>query len=548
VVNYAAPLLIEAPQRPLRPEDFTASDLELIRVINAEERLIDFVRFMWPAVEPARKFVDGWCIGAICEHLTAVTDGEIVRLIINVPPGMMKSLTTDVFWPAWEWLTKPANRYVSVSYTSSLTERDNGKTVNLIRSPRFQKHWGERFAMTQVGVGKIANDRTGWKLATSVDGVGTGERGDRVILDDLISVKQADSSVVRETAQRYVRETLPTRMNDPRSSAIVAIEQRTHEDDATGTLLSDGGDYVHLMIPMEWDGRRYHTSIGWTDPRTVEDIDPGNAAREPHEVRGELAFPERFPAWVVERDKKAMGSYAVASQFQQSPSPRGGGIIKREWWQQWGPDDPKGVKFPPFDLVVGIVDGAYTTQNQNDPTAMAVLGTFLDPYSGMPKVMLAQCWAERMELHAGVQKIDATARKYRVSMLLVENKATGHSVVQELHRLFADKPYSVVLLDPRGSVAGRGGYDKVARAMSVVPVFEDEMVYAPRTDWAEAAITECAVFPRGSHDDRVDAIVGGIRWLRDQGALLRVVEAVEAERENAMQEDERGRQPVLYRA
>ena len=425
----------------------------------------------------------------------------------------------------------PATRYVSVSYTSSLTERDNSKTVNLIRSPLFQKHWGERFAMTNTGVGKIANDRTGWKLATSVDGVGTGERGDRVILDDLISVKQADSSVVRETAQRYVRETLPTRMNDPRTSAIVAIEQRTHEDDATGTLLSDGGDYVHLMIPMEWDGRRYYTAIGWTDPRSVEDIDPDNPSREPNVVRGELAFPERFPAWVVERDKKAMGSYAVASQFQQSPSPRGGGIIKREWWQQWGPDDPRGGKFPPFDLVIGVVDGAYTTQNQNDPTAMAVLGTFLDPYSGMPKVMLAQCWAERMAINDAVAKIDATARKYRVTMLLVENKATGHSVVQELERLFMDKPYSVVLMDPRGSVTGRGGYDKVARAMSVVPVFEDEMVYHPRTDWAEAAITECAVFPRGSHDDRVDAIVGGIRWLRDQGALLRVVEAVEAERD-----------------
>ena len=105
MTNYANPLLIE---RPLRVEDLTIDDLELIRVINAEEKLIDFVRLMWPAVEPARKFVDGWPIEAICDHLEAVTSGEIKRLIINVPPGMMKSLTTDVFLPAWIW--GPLNR------------------------------------------------------------------------------------------------------------------------------------------------------------------------------------------------------------------------------------------------------------------------------------------------------------------------------------------------------------------------------------------------------------------------------------------------------
>jgi hypothetical protein len=154
----------------------------------------------------------------------------------------------------------------------------------------FTKYWGDRFEVTQTGVGKLANDKTGWKLATSVDGVGTGERGDRVLLDDLISVKQADSPVVRGVAQRYIRETLPTRMNDPQASAIVAIEQRTHEDDATGTLLSDGGDYTHLMIPMELDERRCETSIGWREPRTVEDLEPGRNDRQWWEVRG-VVFP-----------------------------------------------------------------------------------------------------------------------------------------------------------------------------------------------------------------------------------------------------------------
>ena len=437
------------------------------------------------------------------------------------------------------------------------------RTVQVVKSELYQRHWGRVYRMENEGVGKLLNNKTGWKLATSVGGVGTGERGSILLIDDPNSVKQAESQTVRDSTNQWLMEVLPTRLSDPRRSAIVVIQQRTHEEDATGTLLKAELGYEHLMIPMEWDGRRYHTVIGWTDPRTVEDIEPGRNDRAWWAVRGELAFADRFPAWVVERDKKTLGTYASAGQFQQAPEPRGGGIIKREWWQRWEPTDVRKPKFPPFDVVVGFYDGAHTEKTQNDPGAMSVLGTFTDPMTGMPKVMLVKCWAERLALNDAVKRINETCLRCGVSILLVENKATGYSVVQELQRLFIGKPYSITLTDPRGSVMGRGGYDKVARAMSVVPIFEDEVVYAPCvmrlgddgrstgesgwTDWAEAAIDECAVFPRGSHDDRVDTIVGALRWMRDAGMLMREVEAVEAEREAVAGWDEAGRQLPLYR-
>lgn len=534
----------------------TAADLPMIQQLNAEDRLIDFIRLMWSAVEPATPYVDGWAIHAICDHLEAVAAGEITRLIINVPPGFMKSLATCVFFPAWLWgpRNRPAMRFLCASYSSSLTERDNMRTVQLTRSEGYRAMWGDRFRANESMV-KIVTDKTGWKLATSVGGVGTGERADIVLIDDPNSVKEAESQTVRASTNQWLREVMPTRLSNPRSSAIVVIQQRTHEEDATGTLLKDAGDYEHLMIPMQWDGRRYATGIGWTDPRTIIDVQPSETDREWWRVRGELAFPSRFPAWVVERDQKAMGSYAVAGQFQQAPAPRGGGIIKDEWWQQWGPDDPRGLKFPPFDLVVAFYDGAYTTKEHNDPSALAVLGTFMDNYpnpdpelrkmqslSGTPKVMLARCWAERLAINDAVRKLDETCRRYRVSLLLVENKANGISVVQELHRLFVEKPYSVVLVDP-----GHRNADKVARTMSVVPLFEDEMVYCPNTDWARAVRDEFIVFPRGSHDDQVDAVVGGLRWLRDNGMLKRTEEVMTEERDRMMEEDDRGRQAPLYR-
>ena len=250
-------------------------DMAYLRRLNAEERLIDFIELLWHTAEPARDFVRGWAIEAVCEHLEAVTSGDIKRLIINVPPGFLKSMATCVFWPAWEWgpCDMPFNRYICTSYSSSLTERDNLRTLQVVHSPLFKEHWGDRFKVNESMV-KIMTDKTGWKLATSVGGVGTGERGDRVIVDDPNSVRQAESKIIRESTNSWMKEVMPTRLNDPRTSAIVLIQQRTHEEDVTGFLLSEGGDYEHLMIPMEWDGRRYTTSIGWTDPRTVEDISP----------------------------------------------------------------------------------------------------------------------------------------------------------------------------------------------------------------------------------------------------------------------------------
>jgi hypothetical protein len=135
--------------------------------------LIEFVRYFWHTPEPqSRKLVEGWPLEAICLHLEAVTFGDIKRLLINVPPGFMKSLLTDVFWPAWEWgpMNMPHMRYVAFSYSDGITTRDNNKMVRLINSAAFQELWGDRFTMIKLGETKIENDQTGFKLATSTGG------------------------------------------------------------------------------------------------------------------------------------------------------------------------------------------------------------------------------------------------------------------------------------------------------------------------------------------------------------------------------------------
>jgi hypothetical protein len=239
--------------------------------------LFNFVRYFWHSLEPkTRKLIEGWPLEAICTHLEAMTFGDIPsnRLLINVPPGFMKSLLVDVFWPAWEWgpCNMPHMRYIAFSYSDGITTRDNNKMVRLIMSPAYQRLWGDRFKMVKLGERRIENDQTGYKVATSVGGLSTGERGDRVILDDPHNVIKAESELEREKTVRFFRESMSNRLNDERS-AIVIIMQRLHEGDVSGDVLARESDYCHLMIPMYFDPLRYPSSADGTateDPETGE--------------------------------------------------------------------------------------------------------------------------------------------------------------------------------------------------------------------------------------------------------------------------------------
>jgi hypothetical protein len=352
--------------------------------------LLAFVRYFWAVLEPGTPFVDGWALEAICEHLEAVTFGEITKILINVPPGFMKSLLTDVFWPAWEWgpMNLPHIRYVAFSYSSSLTERDNLKFKDLITSAEYQAMYPQ-VEPRKTGEKKVSNSKHGWKLATSVGGVGTGERGDRIILDDPHNVKESESPTVRKETIRWFRESMSSRLNNMETGAKVVIMQRVNEEDVAGEIIGELGDWVHLLIPMEYvwrvdeEGDAPATEIGWVDPRWRE---------TPEECDGELAWPERFPERIIGSMKKDAGPYAWAAQYQQTPEARGGGIFQRDWWQPWEPADGK---FPPFSYVVVSVDSAYTEDESNDPSAAVVLGIF-ENENGYNRVMLMHAWRRRL--------------------------------------------------------------------------------------------------------------------------------------------------------
>lgn len=497
---------------------------------DAEESLAEFIRQAWHVIEPGKSYVHGWHIDFICEHLEAITDGVTLpdgtpynRLLCNVPPGTMKSLIVNVFWPAWEWGPRnmPHMRYVCAAHkVENLSARDSRRMRQLITSEWYTERWGDRVTLARDQNEKLnfQNGAGGFRIATAITSL-TGIRGDRVIIDDPHSVDSAASETQRETEVTTFLEAIPTRLNDPINSAIVVIMQRLHQDDVSGVILDKGLGYDHIMLPMRYDPvRAAPTKLGYEDPR---------------EEDGELLFPERFPQDVVDRDERAMGPYATAGQFQQEPAPRGGGVIKREWWQLWEND-----RFPPLDYVIASLDTAYTTKTENDFSAMTVWGIFsggdqmavatrqITPDGELisavkrtykeehPKVVMLWAWQERLELHQLVEKVEETMRKFKVDKLLIENKAAGISVAQELRRLFNHVDFAVQLVDPKAQ-------DKLARVHSIAHLFAEGLIYAPDRAWADNVIKQCEIFPKGKNDDLVDTVSMAMKHLRETGLLVR---------------------------
>ena len=435
--------------------------------------LATFVRQAWAVLEPGQPYVHGWHVEAMAEHLEAVTAGQITRLLINIPPGTMKSLMTGVFWPAWEWGAKgmPHIRFIGASHEATLATRDNLRMRRLVQSEWFQSLWPLAFTGDQNEKTYFENERTGWRQSCAVKSM-TGRRGDRVGWDDPHSVEDAHSAAALEEATRVFQETLPTRLNNPDRSAIVICMQRLHEADISGLILARELGYDHLCLPMEWEGPRKATSIGFSDPRT--------------EV-GELLFPARFPRAVVDRDKKVMGPYAVAGQFQQRPAP------------------PSGEEFQP-DLitVVDAIPAGVTqwvrgwdlaaTEGAGDWTAGVKLGKLADG-----RIIIADARRRQFGPHKRDDFIKKTAEgdgRGGIKQSLPQDPGqAGKTQAQWM---------ATLLMGHNVHTSPETG-DKVVRARPLASQVNAGNVLMLKAPWNDDFTAELRLFPNGLHDDQVDA-------------------------------------------
>lgn len=451
-----------------------------IRKVLAERSLVEYTQQAWKIIEPTTEYIHGWHIDAICEHLEAITSGELRNLIITMPPRFMKSILVSVMWPTWGWIRNPELRWLYSSYAETLSVRDSVKSRRIIQSSWYQNNWGNKYHLTsdQNVKSRYENNKTGYRIATSVGGSATGEGGDVVVVDDPHNVNEASSDKVREATVLWWDQVMSTRLNNPKTSSKVIVMQRIHENDLVGHVLRQGG-YEHLCLPAEYEGKRKsYTSIGWEDPREKE---------------GDLLWPERFGTQEIVEAKKRLGSIGYAGQFQQSPSPASGAILKREWWQYY--------RIPPvrFDMLIQSWDMAF----KDTKTSAYVVGQVWGKV-GPDKYLLDQV-RDKMDFVATLNAFKALTAKWpKCTAKLIEDTANGPAVISSLKNHIS----GIIPVKPQGS--------KEARAYAISPEVESGHIWLPESaPWINDFVEETSKFPNSEYKDQTDALTQALNWFVD---------------------------------
>jgi predicted phage terminase large subunit-like protein len=488
----------EALTRLFRKQKIIDTAAEFQRSMS-EQSLADFVREAWPILNPSTPFVPNWHIDLICEYLHACNLGQITRLVINEPPKATKSTVVSVMWPIWWWGPKnrPGSRWMFASYSERVSTRDSLNRRTLISSPWYQSHWGSRVKLNSEQNQKtlFQNTARGHMLATTMSGQGTGLGGNYLLIDDPHDTESVVSDKERQRTLHNFDHKLSTRLDDPKQGVIVMIMQRLHTRDLSGHVLqgSDGQRWTHLSIPMEAPARKTY-------------IFP-LSKKEYLRREGELLNPARESLSEIEEHKARLGTYGYAGQFQQNPLPAGGGIFKLNYFNLWPKLDRDGneqyAELPRFKTVTQSWDTAIKDKETDSFSVCTTWGTSDTGY------FLLDVWRKHVEFPEMIHAMNQLATEWRPGAILVEDKASGQSAIQELRR--STLPVIAIQVDK----------DKVARARAAAATAEAGKIWIMRNaSWARLYLDELCNFPKSEFTDQVDSTTQFVNWVNQSGSGL----------------------------
>ncbi|MBS9718527.1 phage terminase large subunit [Pseudohalocynthiibacter aestuariivivens] len=450
-----------------------------LALLNALLRrdLSSFIARAFATVDPGSPFLHNWHIDAIACQLDRVARGEITRLIITMPPRSLKSIAASVAFPAWLLGQNPRMRILAVSYAEGLSEKLALDCMKVLEAPWYRAC----FPTVQVAKGRGARSdfettKGGGRFSTSVNGSLTGRGGDIILIDDPHKPEDAGSEVKRVAVLDWYRSTLLSRLNDPQTSPIVLIQQRVHEEDLAGVLLEQGG-WFHLDLP----------AIAEYSAKIDLGLRGSQLRRE-----GDLLHPDRLPRDLLDRRRDELGSYVFAAQYQQSPAPLGGGIVKWDWFRTYdrAPDRQGG------DRIVQSWDTATTAEEASDYsvcTTWQVRGQ---------SAWLLNIYRAKLEFPELRRQVEGEARRWKANLILIERAGSGIQLIQDLQRRTG---FNVKGIVPK--------LDKATRLLAVTPVIEGGRVAIPKEgSWLAEFRREISLFPKGRNDDQVDSLSQFLGW------------------------------------
>jgi predicted phage terminase large subunit-like protein len=450
---------------------------------DAQLRL-DFAAFAqrcFRELNPLTAFAMNWHVEVMAAKLTAVYQGKIRRLIVNVPPRYLKSLLGSVAFPAWCLGREPGKQILCVSYAQDLADKLARDCRRIMMCDWYQRAFPTRLSPQRQAVPEFETTAQGCRLATSVGGVLTGRGADIIIIDDPLKPEEALSQAQRRAANEWFDHTLYSRLNDKRKGAIVLIMHRLHEDDLVG----------HVLAQEEWEIVRFPAIAEEDETFVVETVwGKRHFTRRP----GEALHPEREPPEMIEQIRRTIGEYNFAGQYQQAPSPFGGGLVKQAWFRQYTPGEfPQG-----FDRVVQSWDTANKASELSDFSVCTSWGI-----KGK-ELYLLDVLRKRLEYPELKRAVREQYERFRPSVVLIEDKASGTQLIQELTR---EGLYAVTRYKPQ--------FDKVMRMHAQTAIIENGFVRVPeKAPWLAQYLSEMTVFPNGRHDDQVDSTAQMLDWFK----------------------------------
>lgn len=466
------------------------------------EAFKDYIHGAWNTVVPGRELKWNWHLDHICELLVECSLGLHKRAVINVPPRTMKSMLVNVMFPTWRWTWDPSHQFNNYSHSERLAVRDSLACRRLITSEWYKQRWGDRFELTgdQSAKAFYQNSYAGHRIAFGIGSNITGAGADTQILDDLLDAKAGNSEAERYAVNETLDETLPSRFNDYASGCMILIMQRLHEDDPAGHLMKkwdeSGLEYALLCYPMQFDPG--HPFACNSDIRTKP---------------GELLWESRFPEEVVDQLSKEHTAYAWAGQYQQRPSPKGGGILKSKHWRTWDEQDGEGnLVLPNFKYILQSYDTAFTAATANLKTSKAAYsarttwGIF--DYKNREHMMLIECWRDQVSYPDLRKEVMRAYNDQQPDAVLIEKKASGISLIQDMRQA------GLPILDYTPDK------DKITRAHAASPYLESGCLWVPPRKWAEEFIQICAAFPAGDGADYVDTMTQAVIRIRNMHILV----------------------------
>ena len=512
--------------------------LEAERRKRAQRKLLQqsyaaFVQWAWPLVEPGRELKWNWSVQLICELLQDFAFRHFFRFIINIPPRNMKSYLVSVFFPIWVWIQDPEalkamgidghefvgafHQFLCLANEEGLALRDAQNMRNILESKEFIELFGDQVFIPK-GQNKIQmfrNNRNGHRNSKgmSVTAKLTGRGGDTVLIDDPHDATQAMSDTMRQSVLDTYAGKVTSRLNDWATGGMGIIMQRVHGGDLVNFVIKKDGIYsakgnpkgwVWLVLPMEWvpdspDKLPVNPAkmLGFKDPRTSP---------------GELLWEERFPLESVrqiESDlEKTSGVYGASCQLQQQPAPAEGGILKKKWFQVWPNDKP----YPMVEHVFLSWDTAFTDEDLKKAsyTARTVWGVFWHEQMQCYCLIMLHAWAAMVDYPTLRKKAQQDTRHFQPEAHLIEKKASGQSLVQDLRRTgHGRKRVRLRRYNP--------DRDKVARAHAASSPLSAGLIFIPNKKWAHGAVEHCSVFPNGPPpcEDVTDTVTQAILYLKN---------------------------------